>query len=703
MLVLQCLIVLKLKTNYLTTGIYCMQLSILANGRSMRNLSKLLLSQKSKVTRQVFLALQKNVLKRSRLNIPGYGLVLFMLSLPAQALYAEGVATQLPSVVNANEQDNSQKNSSTGQPNGEVASHENPVLANEITAIITAKQQPYLQRADFQNRADDLEALYKIAGYKLLWLANPQADKNRADALNLLENAATYGLNPASYDIQSLQQRLPPESAFTGNDYKQLALYDTAVSLSLLRFLHDLHYGRVNPKAINFDLKSREKKLIDLPTLINSNASQNSIAQLPDLVEPKLKQYQKLKQVLAKYQAIAKNAATLNLVVTAPVKPGENLPDAKALERFLVPVGDLSKDENNASNKEANSYTHKLASGVKKFQSRHGIDPNGVLSKSTVEAINVPISQRVTQIELAMERLRWLPEMSAGATIIVNIPAFQLWAFDDVNEFDANMPNLRVVVGQAMKNETPVLMAEMRFIDFMPYWNVPYNIVKKEILPKLIKNPGYLAGENMELVSTFGNETKAVAFSTSLIPGLSQGSLRIRQRPGKKNALGKVKFMFPNKNDVYLHDTPSRSLFSRSRRDFSHGCVRVQNPGQLAEFVLKNQLSKEAINEAMQTEKNRRVILKKSIPVVFFYSTSFVDQHDNLDFYADIYGYDSVLQAELKKSVDLSDQDIFAPPPPPLPPPITQPTTALNPVAPINNSVVPTNNPEIDKSSDKEP
>ena len=626
-----------------------------------------------------------------------------MLSLPAQALYAEGVATQLPSVVNANEQDNSQKNSSTGQPNGEVASHENPVLANEITAIITAKQQPYLQRADFQNRADDLEALYKIAGYKLLWLANPQADKNRADALNLLENAATYGLNPASYDIQSLQQRLPPESAFTGNDYKQLALYDTAVSLSLLRFLHDLHYGRVNPKAINFDLKSREKKLIDLPTLINSNASQNSIAQLPDLVEPKLKQYQKLKQVLAKYQAIAKNAATLNLVVTAPVKPGENLPDAKALERFLVSVGDLSKDENNASNKEANSYTHKLASGVKKFQSRHGIDPNGVLSKSTVEAINVPISQRVTQIELAMERLRWLPEMSAGATIIVNIPAFQLWAFDDVNEFDANMPNLRVVVGQAMKNETPVLMAEMRFIDFMPYWNVPYNIVKKEILPKLIKNPGYLAGENMELVSTFGNETKAVAFSTSLIPGLSQGSLRIRQRPGKKNALGKVKFMFPNKNDVYLHDTPSRSLFSRSRRDFSHGCVRVQNPGQLAEFVLKNQLSKEAINEAMQTEKNRRVILKKSIPVVFFYSTSFVDQHDNLDFYADIYGYDSVLQEELKKSVDLSDQDIFAPPPQ-LPQPTTTtqstPTAALNPVAPVNN-------PEIDKagdkSSDKEP
>jgi murein L,D-transpeptidase YcbB/YkuD len=225
------------------------------------------------------------------------------------------------------------------------------------------------------------------------------------------------------------------------------------------------------------------------------------------------------------------------------------------------------------------------------------------------------------------------------------------------------MPNMRVVVGKASKNETPVLMAEMRFIDFMPYWNVPYNIVKKEILPKLIQNPDYLARENMELVATFDNQPTSVVYNSSTIAELKRGTLRIRQRPGNKNALGRVKFMFPNKNDVYMHDTPSHALFSRARRDFSHGCVRVANPDQLAEFVLKSQLSKEAIGEAMQTQKTRRVILKKSVPVLFFYMTSFIDQNDNVAFYSDIYGYDIVLQEALAKSLDVPDQEIFAPAP----------------------------------------
>ena len=222
---------------------------------------------------------------------------------------------------------------------------------------------------------------------------------------------------------------------------------------------------------------------------------------------------------------------------------------------------------------------------------------------------------------------------------------------------------MRVVVGKAAKNETPVLMAEMRFIDFMPYWNVPYNIVKKEIIPKLLKNPRYLEGENMEMVATDGGEAKTVSFSSATLSGLNQGNVRIRQKPGNKNALGKVKFMFPNKNDVYLHDTPSHHLFSRSRRDFSHGCVRVENPDQLAQFVLKNQLSKEEIDEAFQTQKNRRVTLKKSIPVMFFYTTAFVDQNDHLSFYEDIYAYDDVLKAKLKKLQDVSDLTVFVLPP----------------------------------------
>ena len=613
-------------------------------------------------------------------------LVCFFLSLPAQALFAEGIINQTTNRVT--EGISGQKavlDSPAANIATEIIANENASVANAVTSIIFTKHHPYLQRSDFQNRAEDLEILYKMAGYNLLWLGNAQAEKNIVDVLNLLENASINGLNSTSYDTQTLQQRLPSALNIAPDNYKQLALYDTAISISLLRFLHDLHYGRVNPKEINFNLKLRERKLIDLPALIKTSLAHGTIRQLPELVEPKLKQYQKLKLALATYCLLAKNPAPFRLFVNKSINPGSNLPQAEELGKFLSNVGDLPEAQSASNAKKSNRYTGKLVAGVKKFQLRHGMNADGVLGKGTVAAINVPLSQRVTQIELAMERLRWLPELNAGPYIIVNIPAFQLWAFDDIDQFNSDMADIRVVVGKALKNQTPVLMAEMRFIDFMPYWNVPYNIVKEEILPKLMQNPGYLATENMELVTTFGNETKAVAFTGSSIAQLKQGALRIRQRPGKKNALGKVKFIFPNKSDVYLHDTPAKTLFSKSRRDFSHGCVRVANPEGLAEFALKNQWSKETIQQALNTPKTRRVILKKSIPVVVFYVTSFIDQYDNLAFYSDVYGYDAVLQQALHKSGDLSDQAIFAPPPVLLPVKAIKPIELIKPVEPVAN------------------
>ena len=613
-------------------------------------------------------------------------LVCFFLSLPAQALFAEGIINQTTNrVTEGISSPKAVLDSSAASVASEIIANENASVANAVTSIIFTKHHPYLQRSDFQNRAEDLEILYKMAGYNLLWLGNAQAEKNIVDVLNLLENASINGLNSTSYDTQTLQQRLPSALNIAPDNYKQLALYDTAISISLLRFLHDLHYGRVNPKEINFNLKLREKKLIDLPAVIKTSLAHGTIRQLPELVEPKLKQYQKLKLALATYCLLAKNPAPFRLFVNKSINPGSNLPQAEELGKFLSNVGDLPEAQSASNAKKSNRYTGKLVAGVKKFQLRHGMNADGVLGKGTVAAINVPLSQRVTQIELAMERLRWLPELNAGPYIIVNIPAFQLWAFDDIDQFNSDMADIRVVVGKALKNQTPVLMAEMRFIDFMPYWNVPYNIVKEEILPKLMQNPGYLATENMELVTTFGNETKAVAFTGSSIAQLKQGALRIRQRPGIKNALGKVKFIFPNKSDVYLHDTPAKTLFSKSRRDFSHGCVRVANPEGLAEFALKNQWSKETIQQALNTPKTRRVILKKSIPVVVFYVTSFIDQYDNLAFYSDVYGYDAVLQQALHKSGDLSDQAIFAPPPVLLPVKAIKPIELIKPVEPVAN------------------
>jgi murein L,D-transpeptidase YcbB/YkuD len=575
----------------------------------------------------------KNDLKLWSLRYVSRLLMLLSLALPAPWLHAEAVADQPPG------------------------------MEKEIKAIIAAQQHPYLKRSGFLNRAEDLENLYKIARYQPLWLGHERSEKQIADALALLEKASEHGLSAANYDAEMLQQKLPEALKLAPEAYNSIVLYDTALSLSLLRFLHDVHYGRVNPQGINFNLKLREKKLADLPTLIKDSLAQDTVSQLPLLVEPKLKQYQKLKQALAAYRRLAAESRPYKLALTKTIHPGDKLPQIEELRQFLVAIGDLTEDkaEDNGKIQKTSLYTGEIVEGVKKFQYRHGLGAYGVIGKETAAALNVPLTQRAAQIELAMERLRWLPELPAGPSIIVNIPAFQLWAFNALGGVDADMLNMKVVVGKALKNQTPVLMAELRFIDFMPYWNIPYSILKTEVLPKLIKNPNYLAKEHIELVPNFGNEVKPVPFADNSIAQLKQGTLKARQRPGNKNALGKVKFIFPNQSDVYLHDTPANALFSKSRRDFSHGCVRVENPQQLAEFVLKDQegWSKETIQAAMQTPKTQHVVLKKPVPVLFFYTTSFFDQHDNLMFYQDIYDQDPVLQSALEKPADLSDQLLF--------------------------------------------
>lgn len=534
-------------------------------------------------------------------------------------------------------------------------------VGKEIFTLIEAKQHPYLTQTDFSSRAEDLQTLYKAAKYDLIWLNRADSAALLAQTLDLLSHAADEGLNPHHYDVDTLKANLPGALQLPQVAVRKRAMFDTAVSLSLLRYLHDLHYGRVNPHGINFKLKLRDKKIADLPTLIIANRNQGQLLQLQAAVEPKLHQYQKLKKALAHYRELAAQAPLLALAVNKAVRVGDAFPQAEELKRFLAETGDLPEIETSAKAKSAARYDRQLSEGVKNFQFRHGLAADGVLGKETAAALDVPLAERVTQIELAMERIRWLPEIGTGPYIIVNIPAFQLWAFNDIGKAEPEVLNMRVVVGRAMKTQTPVLMAEMRFIDFMPYWNVPYSITKNEILPKLITNPGFLNSENMEIVAAFSDHAQPVPLTLDSLLQLKQGQLKIRQRPGKKNPLGKVKFMFPNEEDVYLHDTPSKSLFSRSMRDFSHGCVRIEKPLELAEFALSNQLewSRENIELAMQSPNMKRVMLKKSIPVLFFYTTAYADQNDEVAFYRDIYGHDKVLREALKKTSDLSDQLLF--------------------------------------------
>lgn len=261
----------------------------------------------------------------------------------------------------------------------------------------------------------------------------------------------------------------------------------------------------------------------------------------------------------------------------------------------------------------------------------------------------MPAQARVRQIALSLERLRWLPHFAPGPLVAVNIPSFRLWAFADASLPDRAVLVAPVIVGRAMRTETPVFIGAMRYVEFGPYWNVPRSIARNELLPCLTRDRGMLARDDMEIVDGDGRVSTVVDDAT--LAGLGAGELRLRQRPGAKNALGGVKFGLPNAMDVYLHATPARELFERTRRDFSHGCIRVGDPAALARFVLRDvpEWSPARIDAAMASWDNRFVSLPAPIPVVVFYTTAVVDSGGQALFLPDIYGHDRALAGALAR------------------------------------------------------
>ncbi len=262
----------------------------------------------------------------------------------------------------------------------------------------------------------------------------------------------------------------------------------------------------------------------------------------------------------------------------------------------------------------------------------------------------VPVAVRIRKLELALERMRWLPDARDRRAIVVNIPGFRLFGFEDRTAGSAVTANMNVVVGKALRTETPAFAGDMRFIIFRPYWYPPYSIIKKEIVPGWRKNPNYVAKHNMEIVAGMNDAAPPLPVTADNMQKVLSGSLRIRQKPGPKNSLGLAKFMFPNSHSVYLHGTPAQALFARSRRDFSHGCVRVEDPAALALWVLKDQpeWTPEKIKEAMNGSRPVRVDLEKPVAVLLYYTTAVARPDGTVAFYDDIYKLDDKLDIALK-------------------------------------------------------
>jgi murein L,D-transpeptidase YcbB/YkuD len=492
----------------------------------------------------------------------------------------------------------------------------------------------------------ELAALYGVRAYSPLWIdASGRPNRAAQEALMLLEGAREEGLDPADYGMPELD-RLATQLARL-SDPASWASFDVALSASMLRFIRHLNMGRVDPSTVGFRLIGPTERP-DFASLLRASVNAGRLTETVAMLKPAFVQYEALRETLIRYRRLAAEPGLALRHSDTPIRPGQPVMGLDGLHRMLVAFGDLPA--NTQAPRASGVYEGALVDGIRRFQNRHGLPADGVIGKATSAALAVPLSRRVRQIELALERLRWLPRLDDRRLVAANIPMFRLLAWETVAEENEPLLGMGVIVGRARKTQTPLLLAEMREVIFRPYWNVPQSIVRKEILPLLARDPEYLEREDMEILSGAGDGGRSIEPTAENLAQLKRGVLRLRQRPGPRNALGLVKFVFPNEADVYMHGTPAPQLFKQSRRDFSHGCVRVEDPVSLAEWVLRDdpQWTRDRILLAMHGTQTFSVRLARPIQVLLFYTTAAVMPEDGtIHFADDIYGHDATLDKAL--------------------------------------------------------
>jgi L,D-transpeptidase YcbB len=514
--------------------------------------------------------------------------------------------------------------------------------AGVIESVVREAIHPMLRWPRLAYYDDELLALYEGGGFAPLWLEGARPRKQARDVIDALLAAGTKGLDATDYDARWLDSLARAISGGASVATRDRAMFDVGVTVGFLRHLSDLHIGRVNPQTISVGINIERKKL-DLERIVREAIAADRVAAAIASAEPSLVQYRRMVSALAEYRRLATDTSLRTVPADGTVKPGDPFPGAVRLRKRLVALGDLPASQSTATSA---TYDAALVDGVKHFQTRNALTSDGVLGATTLARLNAPTSLRVRQIELALERLRWLPALDGGPFVVVNVPAFQLFAFDTLTPDGAPAFRMNVIVGRAVRTETPVFEGDMRYVEFRPYWNVTPTIARTELAPRLTRDPAYLDRNDYELVSG----STVVPPTPENIARLRAGSIYARQRPGPTNALGPAKFIFPNDENIYLHGTPQQELFARTRRDFSHGCIRVEDPTLFAEWVLKRQgeWPRQRIVSAMAGERPTRVTLPRTLPVFLFYTTAVANPDGTLGFFDDIYKHDERLERALK-------------------------------------------------------
>ena len=503
---------------------------------------------------------------------------------------------------------------------------------------------PPIAIAATPNERAVLAELYRSNSFNALWHQDGRLTQPAVTVLAELKLAENYGLRPDTYTqdlIHSADEMLLDPAA--------AAAVDITISAAAARFINHLHYGRIDPREAGFQL-SAPRPALNLSTAVLNLAAAADIRATLESYEPQAIYYRLLKRQLALYRDLAAraNLTLLPLLPARSITLDDEYAGAAALRELLVSVGDLDAAQV-VHEPAATVLDAALIAAIQRFQRRHGLDPDGLLGKRTFAALTTPFRQRVRQIELTMERWRWLPPLRPPL-IIINIPQFMLFAFP-ASPPPSPVLEIPVIVGRdTLRLRTPVLTSSITSVVFRPYWDVPGSITQRELLPLIQRNPRYLEEHHMQIVRVTSGGTEIFEPTAENLAALAAGTLRLRQQPGPDNALGPIKFVLPNSYDVYLHATPEAHLFEAARRAFSHGCIRVSDPITLAEYVLRyapGEWNAATIEAGMCGSKTFTVQLTTPLPVMLLYGTAVATETHGMLFFEDIYGYDGKLEALL--------------------------------------------------------
>lgn len=482
----------------------------------------------------------------------------------------------------------------------------------------------------------------------LVWFAGGRPTAQALEALQILASAEDEGLDPADYGVDALRRGL---EAVVGGEAspEEVARWDETLTAAMVRYLRHLHFGRVDPSLGQVRVSGLERREFASRQAVVEAVRQGRLAQLVAEAAPKIPLYAQIREVLGQYRRLAAQPEVAALWATPlpslgerKIEPGQTYLGLPLVVRRLKALGDLPPEV-----EEGAVLTARIAAGIRAFQERHGLLADGVLGARTLARLEVSPAVGVRQMELAMERLRWAG-LHGRRVVAVYLPENVLEAYAVAPDGTvAVRARMRVITGNAKATPTPIFDDEIRAIELSPYWNVPLSIAKDEMVPKFLKNPDAFYREGFEFVLADGSADGTL--TEDRLWDAARGRIRLRQRPGPFNPMGDIKFVLANKDGIFLHHTANPGLFQRARRDLSHGCIRVEDPVGLAQFVLEDDPAWDAERLRAAMGQDRPTVLRVRRPprVVLLYSTVRV-QDGRAGFLADLYGLDRLLDQALR-------------------------------------------------------